>query len=133
MRLKIIFFHTVIYLFISVATAAQTAVDSLVIGVWKGVSLCQLKNSPCHDEEVVYHISKTANPKEFTLLMNKVIKDVEEEMGTLICQFDDKKRELTCSPKPNTIWNFTVFAKKMTGTLYYNAGLFRIISVTKSL
>lgn len=27
-------------------------------GVWNGTSLCQVKNSPCHDEIVVYHISK---------------------------------------------------------------------------
>jgi len=32
-------------------------------GVWKGTSLCQIKDSPCHDETVVYHISKDSTGK----------------------------------------------------------------------
>ena len=36
----------------------QVNYDTLLIGVWKGSSICQIKNSPCHDETVVYYISK---------------------------------------------------------------------------
>ena len=34
---------------------AQVNYDTLLIGVWKGSSICQIKNSPCHDETVVYY------------------------------------------------------------------------------
>ena len=30
------------------------------VGVWKGDSVCQIKESPCHDETSVYYVSKSA-------------------------------------------------------------------------
>jgi hypothetical protein len=32
-----------------------------VSGVWEGASTCQVHPSPCHDEHVIYRISKTAS------------------------------------------------------------------------
>ena len=132
MRFKVIFSFAAINLCILCTVAAQGNYDTLLIGVWKGTSLCQIKSSPCHDEQAVYHISKGDHPNEFKMLMNKVVRGVEEEMGTLVYTFNSNKKELTCSPKPNTIWKFKLTNRKLEGTLYYNNELYRIISMTKS-
>jgi hypothetical protein len=130
--IKIIFSLVVINLSILCTVAGQSSYDSLLIGVWKGTSLCQIKRSPCHDEQVVYHISKGDNANEFKLQANKVVQGAEEEMGTLIGTFNSKQKELIFSPKPNTIWKFKLIKQKLEGTLYYNKELYRVISVTKS-
>ena len=132
MEFKVIFSFAVIKLFILCTAAGQGSYDTLLIGIWKGTSLCQIKSSPCHDEQVVYHISKGDHANEFKVLMNKVIQGVEEEMGTLVGTFSGNQRELICSPKPNSIWRFKLTNQKLEGTLYYNKELYRIISVTKS-
>ena len=130
--IKIIFSVVVINLSILCTVAGQGRYDDLLIGVWKGASLCQIKNSSCHDEQVVYHISKGDNANEFKVQANKVVQGVEEEMGTLVGTFDSKQNELIFSPKPNTIWKFKLTNQKLEGTLYLNKELYRIVSLTKS-
>ena len=132
MKFKIIFSFVVSNLTILCRLAGQASNDSLIIGVWKGTSLCQVKTSPCHDETVVCHISKAGKPNEYNVLMNKIVNGAEEDMGTLLGRFNPKLKELTCSPQPNTIWKFYLSNKKLAGTLYYNRQLYRKISVTKS-
>ena len=44
-------------------------------GTWKGTSLCQVKNSPCHDETVVYHISKTDTINVYRNIANKIVNE----------------------------------------------------------
>jgi hypothetical protein len=36
--------------------------DSSLAGVWKGDSVCQIKDSPCHNEMAVYYVSRGAAP-----------------------------------------------------------------------
>ena len=112
--------------------SGQTGYDTLIAGTWKGTSLCQVKNSPCHDEQVVYHISKTGNANEFSIQANKIVNGAEEDMGTLKCVFNAAKKELVCSDRPEAIWTFKITNMKMDGTLYYKKQLYRIISLTKS-
>ncbi|HET6993820.1 MAG TPA: hypothetical protein VFI06_02505, partial [Chitinophagaceae bacterium] len=57
--------------------------DTLPTGTWKGTSICQIKSSPCHDEIAVYHISKTGKEGIYSMIMNKVVNGVEEDMGVL--------------------------------------------------
>ena len=52
-------------------------------GTWKGTSLCQIKNSPCHDEIVVYHISKDSTGKSYEVIANKIVDGKEDYMGTI--------------------------------------------------
>jgi hypothetical protein len=132
MRIKVIFSFAVITLSILCTAAGQGSYDSLITGVWKGTSLCQIKNSSCHDEQVVYHISKGDHANEFKVLANKVIQGTEEDMGILIFTFNANQKELTCSPRPNTTWKFKLSSQKMEGTLYSNKELYRIISLAKS-
>jgi len=41
-------------------------------GTWKGTSLCQQKQSACHDENVLYHISKKA-VNLYTMQARKIV------------------------------------------------------------
>jgi hypothetical protein len=115
-------------------TTTNTA-DSIT-GIWKGTSLCEQKNGPCHDENVVYHISKAAAENTYTVLANKIINGEEEEMGTLNCIYNKPKQTLTCKMKDRQqregVWEFIIKGNRMSGTLILNGStLFRRIEVTK--
>jgi len=77
-------------------SARQAGKDNIE-GIWKGTSLCQVKSSPCHDENVVYHISRATNGKTYTIQMNKIVNGAEEEMGASDAVYDEPN---TLSPVP---------------------------------
>jgi hypothetical protein len=105
--------------------------NSLIPGIWKGSSLCQIKNSPCHDENVVYHISKT-NLNSFQVLMNKIVNQQEEEMGMMLFEYDPIKQTLTSKDSiHNAEWIFNWKGKQIKGKLIYKGKLYRIIDVKK--
>jgi stress response protein SCP2 len=101
-------------------------------GIWKGTSLCQVKNSPCHDEIVVYHISKDSTGKSYEVIANKIVDGKEEYMGTIPFTYDDKQRVfLSVDSVRNAKWEFRIAGGAMKGTLMYKGDLFRIIDVKK--
>ena len=110
--------------------ATLTNGDSAVIGVWKGTSLCQVKNSPCHDEIVVYYISDGDGLDLFDIKANKVVNGVEEGMGTIPCKLDRKSSRLISTAGKGT-WKFDVKGKAMNGTLTVNGALYRIVKLSK--
>jgi len=117
-------------------TAQQASKDSIE-GIWKGTSLCQVKPSPCHDENVVYRISKAANGKIYSIQANKIVNGVEEDMGTLDGSYDEAQHILTVIIKDRqdrtNVWLFKIEGKKMHGTLTIDEKtLYRIIEVKKA-
>jgi len=108
---------------------AQVNYDTLLIGVWKGSSICQIKNSPCHDETVVYHISKKPGIDTFYINGNKIVNGVEEEMGILPFTLNKKTNQLNSTSYG--LWTFTIKQRKLEGTLVSNGALYRIINLTK--
>ena len=101
-------------------------------GVWKGTSLCQVKNSPCHDEIVVYHISKNSSGKSYEMNANKIVNGKEEEMGALSFTYDDKQKVFVCVDSVhNAKWEFKITGNTMKGTLLYKGDLFRVVDVKK--
>jgi hypothetical protein len=60
--------------------------DTSLAGVWKGNSVCQVKESPCNDEVSVYYVSKGVEPDNFQMRMNKVVDGKEQTMGTVNCK-----------------------------------------------
>ena len=108
---------------------AQTNADSALVGRWKGTSICQVKNSPCHDETVVYYISKGKGANEYDIVANKIVNGAEEGMGTLHFTFDEKKKEFNSHDYGT--WNFKLVNQQLNGTLYSQGALYRIISLTK--
>ena len=100
-------------------TAQQTKDN--IEGTWKGTSLCQVKSSPCHDENVVYHISKANGGKSYSIQASKIINGAEDDMGTLDASYDEPKHLLTVMMKDRqertSVWVFKVDGKQMHGTL----------------
>ena len=107
---------------------AQTA---KLAGDWEGSSLCTVKNSPCHDENVIYRVTEPSTAGDLMIQMDKIVDGKPEFMAKLDCKFESKTSTVTC-PMKNGEWLFTVAANKMTGTLKLPDGtLYRNISVQK--
>jgi len=101
-------------------------------GIWKGTSLCQIKNSPCHDEIVVYHISKDSTGKSYEVIANKIVDGKEEYMGTIPFTYDDKQKVfVSVDSVRNARWEFKITGSAMKGTLMYKGDLYRIVNVKK--
>jgi hypothetical protein len=126
------FITILVTFFISLARHDSVAqVNSPIPGVWKGTSLCQIKNSPCHDENVVYQISKT-NAASFNVLMKKIVNTKEEQIGTMVFEYDSIKQTLSSKDTVhNAEWVFNLKGKQIKGTLVYKGKLYRIIDVKK--
>jgi hypothetical protein len=104
-------------------------IDTLLIGTWNGTSICQIKNSPCHDETVVYHISKKRGVDTFFINAGKIINGVEEEMGILPFVYNKKTNQFTSTAYG--IWTFDLEGDKLEGTLIVHGDLYRKIKVYK--
>lgn len=113
---------------------AQPTAKDIIEGTWKGTSLCQVKSSPCHDEIAVYHISKAPNGKNYTMVGNKMVNGVEEEMGTFDAVYDEAKHSLTIATRDNrgSVWLFKIDGKQMHGTLTVDEKtLYRLVELKK--
>jgi hypothetical protein len=133
----ILFFSALLLLICSscISQPVKNTHDSIA-GIWKGTSLCQVKNSPCHDETVVYHITKSTSANTYTVLANKIVNGTEEEMGTLDFEYDKAGQTFTCIMKDRqqreSVWKFVIKVNHMSGTLIINGGtLYRKIELSK--
>ena len=124
------FQRSILLLFILILGKTVTAQS--FEGIWKGTSLCQIKNSPCHDEVVVYHISKDSNGKSYEVIANKIVDGKEDYMGTIPFTYDSKQKVfVSVDSVRNVRWEFKITGSAMKGTLMYKGDLFRIIDVKK--
>lgn len=112
-------------------TKETPAMDSLFYGVWKGTSICKVKNSPCHDETVVYYISKSTKNGIIEVKANKIVNGAEEEMGKIQFQYDAKTEQIISIPQPGSVWKFKRKKNSLEGTLYHKDELYRIINLVK--
>ena len=103
-----------------------------LVGVWKGTSLCQIKNSQCHDENVVYHISKNSGANSYRVSASKIIEGKKNDMGTLDFSFDPKQKILYLIDSVQQVkWEFKVTGKEMHGTLTSRGKLYRIVDLKR--
>ncbi|HEV8506971.1 MAG TPA: hypothetical protein VGQ53_16285 [Chitinophagaceae bacterium] len=112
---------------------AQTGlvnIDTLLVGTWKGNSICQIKNSPCHDETVVYRISKNKGVDTFYIDASRMANGVEVDMGIIPFIYNKKTNQLS-STTYNGIWTFNIVTAKLDGTLMVRGDLFRKINLYK--
>ncbi|HET9056518.1 MAG TPA: hypothetical protein VFN30_06705 [Chitinophagaceae bacterium] len=128
--MKTIILSILFFSIVNSAKAQKNSIDSMIIGIWKGTSTCQIKNSPCHDETVVYYISKIQGIDTFNISANKIVNGKEEEMGIIGCKLDKMNNRLL-SASPNTLWTFNFKNKNLNGTLYFKGNLYRIIKLVK--
>jgi len=109
------------------STGAQT-----FEGTWRGASLCQVKNSPCHDEVVVYHISRDSTGVGYEMIANKIVDGKEEYMGTIAFTYVEARGSyISVDQERDARWEYKISGKSMKGTLLYRGVLYRIIEVNK--
>jgi len=121
---------SLLFLAVNSVRAQNSPQDNSIIGTWKGTSICQVKNSPCHDEIVVYYISKVQGIDTFNIAANKIVNGKEEEMGTIGCKLDRNNNRLL-STSYNSLWTFNFKSDSLNGTLYARGDLYRIIKLKK--
>ena len=130
--LKLTLLFSLILCLASKSNQAQTSsskIDTLLVGTWNGTSLCQIKNSPCRDETVVYHISKKSGVDTFYINASKIVNGVEEEMGILPFVYNKKTNQLTSTAYG--IWTFNLRGRVLEGTLTSNGNLYRVVKLSK--
>jgi hypothetical protein len=126
------FFMVTVLFVVSILTVVASPGDSLIVGTWKGTSICQVKNSPCHDEIAVYHITKGDKTGTYHIVANKVVNGTEVDMGVFDFSFDARTNTLTYTDETrNASWKFKINGKTMDGTLYAKGQLYRIIKLSK--
>ena len=96
--------------------AQRPTVPGSPIGVWRGTSLCLVHPSPCHDESVVYRISRVNATDSLSVDGRKIVNGQEEEMGVLSCGFDAPAGRVTCR-MPQGVWRFTIRGDSLVGEL----------------
>lgn len=94
----------------------RTAAASNPVGVWRGVSVCSVRPSPCNDEVVVYRIVRVNAGDNMSLDARKIVHGREEEMGVIGCHFAAPGPLLTCM-MPNGAWHFTMRGDSLVGEL----------------
>ena len=119
-------------LLVLILLVGKTVTAQSFEGVWKGTSLCQVKNSPCHDEVVVYYISKDSDGKSYKMNASRVVNGKEVDMGPLSFTYDDKQKVfVSVDSERSSKWEFKVTGNEMKGTLMDKGELYRIVNVKK--
>jgi hypothetical protein len=140
MRKKILTLSSLIAAFVFMAGVAACGANSSpapmpdegkLAGNWVGESICQIKDSPCHDEKVIYHLTEPDTAGKLSIQADKIVDGKPEDMGTLDCTYRKDVHQVRCEMAQG-VWEFTVSGKEMAGTLTLpDKRLYRKISVTK--
>ena len=108
-------------------------------GTWRGTSTCLMGKPVCKDEIVVYHIAAVPSGADsVTIVANKVVGGVEEDMGTLQCRVDRRPppQTVVCAMPPQYRpgeWRFVRRGDTLVGGLTMADGRrVRAVRVTKS-
>jgi hypothetical protein len=106
--------------------------DSVVLGDWRGDSICQVRQSACHDEDSLYQVGRLVEkPGWFSLKADKIVDAKPVTMGTVECTYAPAKRALTCEFAVG-VFQFTVQGNRMEGTMTLRDGtLWRKINLKK--
>ena len=114
-------------LFLPVAFAAAQSGSSRdnaeILGAWEGESKCTLPDSPCHDEHVIYEISADKNvSSDLKMDGYKVVNGERVFMGTLRCEFEARKKTLSCTSRGKEAddGEYTLSGDTLEGTLTIN-------------
>jgi hypothetical protein len=105
-----------------------------VLGSWEGDSTCTVRDSPCHDEHVLYQITEDKKDAwQLNLDAYKIIDGAPDFMGTLTCHYESKAGALSCtsSNREKDDWQFHILGDAMSGRLIIDDGktLYRRITL----
>lgn len=106
--------------------------DQQPVGDWRGSSICQVRESACHDEDSLYHVTRLAQkPGWFSMKTDKIVDGKPVTMGTVDCSYEAQQHLLECS-FPRGAFRLTVQGNKMEGTMTLpDKTLWRKISLKK--
>lgn len=94
---------------------------SNLLGDWTGESICTDKGrSACHDEQVIYHITKLSEPNKVRLAADKMVNGRPEEMYVQEFTYDPARRTLVGefqNARYHGLWEYNVKGNTMEGTL----------------
>lgn len=101
-------------------------------GVWRGNSVCTVKDSPCHDEVNVYRISTIpSKPTKFLVSADKIVDGKEEVMGTGEWTYDQGTHSLVYE-FPRGVFRLKISGTRIAGELTLPDGtLYRRIYLEK--
>ena len=112
------------------AEKKRVAIADLV-GDWNGTSLCQVKSSPCHDEQVVFRLSHPQQEK-IRVQADKIVDGKAVTMGPDDWPFDALSQALIYEI-PSGTWKLIVQGNEMNGTLITRDNvLFRKVHLDRS-
>jgi len=86
-----------------------------LVGDWTGTSLCQVKPSPCHDEQVVLRLSHPRQGK-INVQADKMVSGKAVTMGADDWSYDSVSRVLSWE-SPRGTWKLIVDGDEINGTL----------------
>jgi hypothetical protein len=113
----------IVLVLINSATIAFAITDDGpgLVGNWTGESICAGNRPACHDEKVIFRITKLPDEHgKVTIFADKVIDGKPEPMWELEFTYDRDKHTLTNEfTRGNThgLWEFSVKEDTMEGTL----------------
>lgn len=89
--------------------------ETELFGAWQGESICQVKNSPCQDEQVIYHIRQGRDAAHVRVSADKIVAGKAINMGMIEFNYDAQTGRLTSDAHGH--WEFMVKKHRMVGTL----------------
>ena len=102
-----------------------------LVGNWTGTSLCQVRPSPCHDEDVIFRFSKPQGDK-ITVQADKLVDGKAVTMGVSEWTYERSSGTLTWQT-PRGTWKLVVEGDAMNGTLVVPENvLFRKVHLKRS-
>jgi hypothetical protein len=91
--------------------------EESLVGDWRGESVCQVRESACHDEDSLYHVEKVAGkPHWISMRLDKIVEGKPVTMGTVECLHHAEDHTLTCE-FPRGVFRFIIEGAKMQGTM----------------
>jgi hypothetical protein len=93
------------------------ASDESPVGDWRGASICKVRESACHDEDSLYHVTPLAGkPGWFSMKADKIVDGKPVTMGTSERSYNANQRTLECA-LPRATLHFVVEGNKMQRTM----------------
>jgi len=105
----------------SLSKPIMTDDESQLVGNWTGESICVGDHPACHDEKVVYRISKTPGKSgSVTIIMDKLIDGKPETIGVFEFKYDAAKKTLVnefTRGHTHGVWEFKLEGDTIAGAL----------------
>lgn len=99
-------------------------------GTWRGQSTCVGNHPSCHDEEVVYRITRTDGSDNYTINADRVVNGQAVNMGPLVFSYD-KAKGILSSKNGKNHWQITLKGNQLEGVLLSDGEVFRRVKLTK--